>query len=235
MKNTQRRNRARRRGRPKGSRNVLVKPGLSRFENLALAAHGNSFASEGWLYGEILWDAAHPSSLEPRWIYVANGDWVRTAHPEQYAAGSTALELGEEAVRRAKAGDGQFFKDVGETLERLNSGRFADDKYHHELLWFATCVTGPDVPLSVADVQAHLKKEGFADKSLGAIRRDLRLLGIPYTRGKAGRKPAPRPAQKRKRGVSMRGTPQMVDEGWKRFFASRPGALEKLRKSEHIR
>jgi hypothetical protein len=137
--------------------------------------------------------------------------------------------VGAEVLRRVKAGDGQFFKDLGETIERSSAGRWPDDKYRHALVMFAISQPQTGAPLSVAKVRElrdSLKKEGII-KSLGAIRRDLRLLGFPYLRGKPGVKPAPRRAHKRRRGVSMRELQRSVEKGSKQFWALR-------RKSEHI-
>ena len=202
--------RKKRPGRPKGSQNVMVKPGFPLVSNLGLAVFGDMLESDGALHAGFLWEAVHPAEKLQGWRKYAeengfpeNGHWVKNPSEESVEkyvmehavewgktlmanADSAARAFGEESFHRCKSGDVQFFKDVWVTLDRFNSGRFVDDKLRLEILTFAERKLR-DGPLVVSEVREYLKEQGIhlAD---AAIRRALRGMGILFMRGKPGRR-----------------------------------------------
>ncbi len=229
-------------GRPKGSRKVLVKPELPLVANLGLATFGDLLGSAGAICGGILWDAGHPDHMIAALKKFGRENGLPERSPEEWAAHvekrAQAMFSGCEAqaLERAKAGDAQFFRDLGEMLERLKSGLIPDDRYRTALLWFADKRESPAVPLAVAELKElrdYLKKGGVA-KSVRALQRDLGLMGLPFLRGKPGRRPGPRRAHKHKhkhqRVISLSKSLRDFNEAFAVFCSSRP---EMGRKTAH--
>lgn len=221
-----------RRGRPKGKKNVLVKAGLSPDENLRLAVAGDLNGKDGTFWAHDLWLHANPrpavrdqgvqAGLDPEYAAEIRDDINR----------ETGNAFGEEAFRRVKAGDGEFFRDFGETIERLASERWPDDNYRASLLAFLEYGRETRGPVSIPELREHLKKDGI-NKSVRALQTALGFFGYDYVRGKGGRRPAPR-THKRRRAISMRALVRSADEGFERFIGSRP-EMQRRKNPGHFR
>lgn len=214
----------RKRGRPRGTGKLLVDSGYSIRENQELAAYGNLTRSRAAWYANFLYDVVYPGENP-----------ISASMPTEKLEAiqqSHAHRFGEEALRRLKAGDAQFFSDFAELVKLQCSGRFPVDLYRSLLIGFAAYPGETGVLRLIDEIQGYLRKEGIR-KSKRALRRDLDHLGIRYAHGKPGRKPAPRPARKRPRQISMRALKQSVNAGSERFRSSRPEMMAR-RKSGHI-
>ena len=181
-------------GRPKGSRTVLVKPRLHPVANLGLAMYGDLLGSFGAICGVLLWGTTNPAIEIEALKKFGRENGLPERSPEEWAAHAKkwaqdmAARIAAILLDRREAGDAQFFRDLDEMIERINSGRFPDDGYRTALLAFVdkrnSFSSAPVAPLAVAELCDYLN--GHVSKSARAIRRDLHLLGIPFS-AKRGR------------------------------------------------
>lgn len=176
-------------GRPKGSKNEpkLTKKGLSPSENLNLAVAGDLNGKLATAYAAQLWSGTHPRKKLLDLNVAEHGSTPeRELEISIEGAESWFIEtIAPEMFSRVKAGDGQFFKDFGETIERLSLGGWPADPKMATLLAFVTIANRL---VSVQESTTHLQLNGFPNTTEDEVRRICRELGLPRDS-----KPGPKP------------------------------------------